>query len=96
MAFSKRIILITRTQGQGISGMTEKNRKTVWADVTDMGVTTKFAAEAAGYSAELQAVMYRSEYAGENYAEYGDDLYRIVNTGRTDNDLHIKLILSRG
>lgn len=96
MAFKNRLRLFTLISGKGTSPPTEQDAARVWAEVTDMGVTTKYAAAAAGVSAELQAVMYRREYGGQTHAEYSGVKYKISSTGRTDNDLHIKLILSRG
>lgn len=96
MAFKSRLRLFTVTSGQGSETATEEGNERVWADVTDMGVTTKYAAVAAGFTAELQAVMYRREYKGQTHAEYNGAKYKISSTGRAENDLHIKLILSRG
>ena len=96
MAFKSRIRLFTAISGKGSDGSTEFGSEYVWADVTDMGVTVKYAAAAAGYSAELQAIMYRREYKGQTHAEYNGKTYKISSTGRAENDLHIKLILSRG
>lgn len=96
MAFNNRLRLFTLICGKGSSPPTERDDARVWAEVTDIGVTTKYAAESAGYSAELQAVMYRREYGGQTHAEFNGVKYKISSTGRTENDLHIKLILSRG
>lgn len=96
MAFKSRLRLFTVISGMGSEASSEQSSKLIWADVTDIGVTTKYAATAAGYSAELQAIMYRREYGGQTHAEYNGVKYKISSTGRAENDLHIKLILSRG
>lgn len=96
MAFTSRLRLFTLVSGKGSEAAEEQGDERVWANVTDMGVTTKYAAVAAGFTAELQAVMYRREYHGQTHAEYNGTKYKISSTGRAENDLHIKLILSRG
>lgn len=96
MAFKNRLRLFTLICGQGNQPPQEQDDARVWAEVTDIGVTTKYAAEAAGSSAELQAIMYRREYGGQTHAEYNNVQYKINSTGRSENDLHIKLILTRG
>lgn len=96
MAFKSRIRLFTVINGKGSEPSEEQGNKIVWADVNDIGVTTKYSAEAAGYSAELQVLMYRREYSGQTHAEYNGIKYKISSSGRAENDLHIKLILSRG
>lgn len=96
MAFKSRLRLFTIFSGNGSEPPIEQGNERVWADVTDIGVTTKYAAESAGFSAELQAVMYRREYKGQTHAEYNGTKYKISSTGRAENDLHIKLILTRG
>lgn len=96
MMFDKKITLQIRSQGYGTAGTQVTDTGTVWASVTDMGVTTKYAAEAAGKRAELQAVMWRSEFKGYTHAVISGTVYKISSTGRAENDLHIKLILARG
>ncbi len=96
MAFSEKITLCTVKEGLGASDPEVLDSTEVWANVADIGVTVKYAAEAAGISAELQAVMYRREYKGQTHARYRGVLYQISSTGRAANDLHIKLILTRG
>lgn len=96
MAFNEKITLCTVKEGLGTNEPKVLDSADVWADVTDMGVTTKYAAAAAGVSAELQAVMYRREYKGQTHARYLGTLYQISSTGRAANDMHIKLILTRG
>lgn len=96
MVFDRKITLQIRTQGYGTAGAQVTESCTVWASVTDMGVTTKYAAEAAGKQAELQAVMWRNEFKGYTHAVIDGTVYKINSTGRAENDLHIKLILARG
>lgn len=96
MSFHERLTLFTLITGMGTASPEETERRRVWAEVTDVGVTTKYTALAAGISAELSAVMHRSEYKGESHAEYRGVIYRISETGRAENDRHVKLILSKG
>ena len=96
MTFDRKITLQVHKQGYGTAGTQVVSSERVWANVSDMGVTTKYAAEAAGKQAELQAVMWRNEFKDYTHAVIDNVLYKIVSTGRAENDLHIKLILSRG
>ena len=94
-AFNKRLTLLTLTDPEGLSPPEETARAVVWADVSDVGVTTKLNALAVGQELTLAAVMWRSEFAGYTHAEYGGTRYRIAQTGNTANPLHIKLFMER-
>lgn len=96
MKFNKKITLLKLKAGTGRAEPTEERRAAVWADVSDIGVTTKYSALAAGQTATLQAVMWRREFADFTHAEYGGKRYKIAETGSAKNPLHIKLILERG
>ena len=94
----RKITLFTLKQGNGSKGLQEvKNtRRTVWAEVGDIGVTTKMAAVSAGKAADCQAVILRSEYSGQSHVSIGGTVYKISDTGAADNPLRIKLLLERG
>lgn len=98
MTFNKKLTLLKLMKQNGSGGYTQTASRTIWANVRDVGVTTKYTAVAAGYQAELQAVCQRSEYEIGNYthAEYNGQRYHIENTGAADNERHIKLILAKG
>ena len=70
--------------------------KTVYAKVSEPGVTAKYAAETAGYKSELTVYMWRREYSGQSVVQIDGRRYHVENTGAADSDLHIKLILARG
>lgn len=96
MAFNKKIKLLKVQTGNGSQPDRITAQKNVWADVEDVGVTTQFAAEAAGKVIDLQATLFRREYAGGSWthAEYKGKRFKIESDGRAANDLHIKLMLS--
>lgn len=96
MKFNKKITLLKLKAGTGRAEPTEERRAAVWADVSDIGVTTKYAALSAGQTATLQVLMWRREFADFTHAEYGGKQYKIAQTGSAANPLHIKLILERG
>lgn len=96
MKFNKKITLLRLRAGVGRSEPVEESRAEVWADVSDIGVTTKYAAMAAGQTATLQVLMWRREFKDYTHAEYGGKRYKIAETGSAKNPLHIKLILERG
>ncbi|MCM1055943.1 MAG: hypothetical protein NC394_10535 [Bacteroides sp.] len=91
----KKIRLLTMTPQNGSAELVKQNEKTVWAEVGDIGVTTKFSAASAGKTAELQLTLWRSEYGGQSHAEVNGTVYKISECGAADNDLRIKLILGR-
>ena len=93
IAFNRKITLLELAPRTGISEPKELVRATAWADVSEVGVTTKFAALQAGQTVALAVVMYRREFKGYTHCEIGGVRYKIVETGPVRNDLHIKLLL---
>ncbi len=95
MTFDKRItlLLIEPSNGNGEDVVT--NSWKIWANVSDIGVTVKYSAAAAGRTAEIQAICHRDEYERFDFthAEYRGRRYRIDSTGAADTPRHIKLIL---
>lgn len=96
MKFNKKITLLTLKAAAGRNEAEETARATVWADVSEPGVTTKFAALSAGQEISFAVIMWRAEYKGFTHAEYGGKRYKIAQTGSAGNELHIKLLLERG
>ncbi len=95
-AFNKKLSLLALTPSEGRAPPAETARAIVWADVFDVGVTTKFAAEQAGQTISICAVMRRAEFRDYTHAEYEGRRYKIIKTGSAKNPLHIKLTLERG
>ena len=95
MTFNRKITLITVKQCVGGAGREDVSLKDVWANVTEPGITSKFAAEAAGYKAERTVYMWRNEYSGQSIIKIGNDRYHVEATGAADSDLHIKIILAK-
>ena len=96
MTFNKRIRLLKLVRQNGSGGYAETASRTIWANVRDIGVTTKFTAAAANKEAQLQVICHRAEAEGYTHAEYEGHRYRIESTGAADNERHIKLILAKG
>lgn len=98
MTFNKKIKLLKLERKNGSAGYAEKSAKTVWANVRDIGVTTKYSAAAAGREAELQVICRRNEAESDSFThvEYCGSRYRIESTGAAENSRHIKLILAKG
>lgn len=94
--FNRKITLLTFTPQSGFQEPLETARATVWANVSEVGVTTKFAALQAGQSVSLSVVMWRSEFYGYTHCEVDGVRYKIAETGAAGNELHIKLLLERG
>ena len=95
-AFTDRLTLIKLKSSTGREEPVLVSSAAVWARVSDVGVTTKYAALTAGQNISLSAVMRRAEFADYTHAEYNGVRYKIVNTGAAANTLHIKLMLERG
>lgn len=95
IAFNRKITLLELAPQTGISEPRELVRATVWADVSEVGVTTKFAALQSGQTVSLAVVMYRREFKGFTHCEIGGVRYKIIETGAARNELHIKLLLER-
>ena len=93
----RKITLFTLKQGNGSKGLIEdeKTRRTVWAEVGDIGVTTKMAAMSAGKSADCQVTMLRAEYSGQSHVSIGGTVYKITETGAAGSPLRVKLLLER-
>lgn len=95
-AFNSKITLLTLTPQSGFKEPLETARATAWADVSEAGATTKFAALQAGQSVSLSVVMWRREFCGYTHCEIDGVRYKIAETGAARNALHIKLLLERG
>ena len=95
-AFTDRLTLIKLKSSTGREEPALVSSAAVWARVSDVGVTTKYAALTAGQNISLSAVMRRAEFADYTHAEYNGVRYKIVSTGAAANTLHIKLMLERG
>lgn len=91
----KKVKLLTLAPQNGSAELVRLNKKTVWAEMGSIGVTTKFSAMSAGKEAELQLILWRSEYEGQTHAEVSGTVYKITETGAADSDLRVKLLLGR-
>lgn len=91
----KKIKLLTLLPQNGSAELVKQNEKLIWAEVNNIGVTTKFSAMSAGKEAELQLIVWGSEYNGQTHAEVNGVTYKITETGATDNGLRLKLLLGR-
>ena len=96
LTFNRKITLLTLEPQKGYSEPAEIARATVWANVSDVGSTTKFAALQAGQTVSLAVTMWRREFRDYSHAEINGVRYKIVETGAAKSDLHIKLLLERG
>lgn len=96
IAFNRKITLLTLKPQSGLKEPLETARATVWADVSEVGATTKLAALQAGQSVSLSVVMWRREFRGYTHCEIDCVRYKIAETGAARNELHIKLLLERG
>ena len=94
-AFNRKITLLELEPQTGLAEPREISRAEVWADVSEVGATTKFAALSAGQTVTLTVVMYRREFKGYTHCEAGGIRYKIAETGAAKSDLHIKLLLER-
>ena len=95
-AFNKRLTLLRIKPATGRHEPVTEESVTVWADVSEPGVTTKMTALSVGQEISYTAILWRTEYKGYTHADYGGKRYKITDTGATDNPLHIRLILGRG
>ncbi|MCI7758539.1 MAG: hypothetical protein MSH49_00765 [[Eubacterium] saphenum] len=96
LPFNRKITLLTLEPQKGYSEPAEVARATVWANISDVGSTTKFAALQAGQTVSLAVTMWRREFRDYSHAEVDGTRYKIVETGSAKSDLHIKLLLERG
>lgn len=96
-AFNRKITLLRLEPKAGHTNTyTEAAKVTVWADVSEPGVTTKMTALSVGNDVEYSVIMWRREFKGYTHADYEGKRYKIAATGGTDNPLKIKLLLERG
>ncbi len=93
--FNRKITLLTLVS-QSRGEPRETARATVWADVSEVGVTTKFAALGAGQSVSISVIMWKNEFKNYSHCELDGVRYKIVETGPAKNSLHIKWLLERG
>lgn len=96
LPFNRKITLLTLEPQKGYREPAEIARATVWANVSDVGSTTKLAALQAGQTVSLAVTMWRREFRDYSHAEVDGTRYKIVETGSAKSDLHIKLLLERG
>lgn len=96
ISFNKRITLLTLKPAQGRGEPTETARAIVWADVSDIGVTTKMTALSAGAEVSFSVIMWRKEFKDYTHCDVDGIRYKIVETGAAANPLHIRLLLNRG
>lgn len=90
-----RLILFNITPGRGNTPSVESGMRPVWADVNMVGVVTQYNAQSAGKKVELSAVMWAKSYQNETHAEYNGIKYKVDSVGPAENDMKIKLILTR-
>ena len=91
----KKIKLLTFAPQNGSAELVRQNEKIIWAEVGNIGVTTKLSAMSVGKEAELQLIIWRSEYDRHTHAEVNSVVYTITETVAADNDLRVKLLLGR-
>ena len=96
--FNRKITLKKRTQQNGRAGTTVTATKTVWGAVEDVSLSFQTSAEASGLRPSLFVHLWRSEFEKEsfNYCVVGGREYRITQTGKSYNELFVKLMLERG
>ena len=96
LPFYRKITLLTLEPQNGYSEPAEIARATAWANISDVGATTKLAALQAGQAVSLAVVMWRKEFRDYTHCEVDGTRYKIVEAGAAKIDLHIKLLLERG
>lgn len=96
IAFNRKIVLLELKPQSRAEKPLEMARAVVWADVSEPGVTTKYAALQAGQSVQYSVIMFRSEFKNYTHCEMDGVRYKIAQTGAAKNALHIKLLLERG
>ncbi|MBD5112126.1 MAG: hypothetical protein HDT42_06255 [Ruminococcaceae bacterium] len=96
ITFNKRITLLALKPSPGRGEPTETARAIVWADVSDVGVTTKFSALQAGAEVSFSVIMWRKEFKDYTHCDFDGIRYKIIETGAAANPLHIRLLLNRG
>lgn len=98
--FNQRVTLQKLVQGYGRGGGEETiaAEKTVWGAVEETSMTFKVSSGQMGLCPELFVHLWRREFADDDYTHCIVDgkPYRIVMTGKSYNDLYVKLLLERG
>lgn len=81
IAFDRKITLLELKPQSRVEKPLETARAVVWANVSEPGVTVKFAALQAGQSVQLSVIMWRREfYAGAaSVPRFGNSLSDIVS-----------------
>lgn len=98
IAFNKRITLLALKPSTGRGEPIKTARATVWADVSDVGVTTKMTALSSGAEVQFSVIMWRREFEKSEFThlEFNKIRYKIIETGSAANPLHIRLLVNRG
>lgn len=99
--FNQRVTLQRRVQGYGRGGGEETvaAEKTVWGAAEETSLTFKLnSAGSLGFGLSMFVHLWRREFADDDYTHCIVDgkPYRIVMTGKSYNDLYVKLLLERG
>ncbi len=92
------VTLLQIREGQGHCAEDEiLNSMIVWASIKDVSTNTKINAQSVGIKADLSVHCWRKEFEKHPYThiEVNRNRYKIVSTGTSDNDLKIKLTVSR-
>ena len=95
MVGMQKVILKTLEPKNG-TGYTEKSSRSAFAKITNVGVTTKYAAEAVGKEISLAAYIWQCNYSGETHLVFNDVTYKIDSVGSSGNENTLKLTLIRG
>lgn len=95
IVFNRKITLLALEPRSGFAEPAETARAAVWADVSDVGATTKLSALQAGQTVTLAVIMWRKEFRDYTHCEVDGVRYKIAQTGAARNNLHIKLLLER-
>lgn len=96
---SKKIKLLQIKEGRGYGAEPEIiAERTVWANIGDLGASTKLNASSVGAKIDLRAYCWRAEFEKNAYThvEYQGVRYKISETGSGDTDLKVRLLLTRG
>lgn len=97
MTFNKKITLQNQKKKTGSSGGYDiVATADIWCEYVDVGSMVAFSALSAGITVTKQATMWRSEFKDYTHAIIDGVQYKIAQTARAKNDLHIKLLVSRG
>lgn len=92
------VTLLQIKEGYGHDAEDEILQSTIiWASIKDVSTSTKINAQSVGIKADLSVHCWRKEFEKYSYThvDIGSIRYKIVSTGSSDNDLKIKLIVSR-